>query len=123
MLWKYKPLGQDNAFRPKSGSEHLKGRMQERREGKGDNECYRETKKNQSWRMLPGMRPEKGHLAPLVKVANEIACDHVWDSPPPHISVTCSKMVHKEGPLCPQGSAFRLESTESLPACLINLLP
>jgi hypothetical protein len=25
------------------------------------------------------VRPEKGHLAPEVKVANEITCDHVWD--------------------------------------------
>jgi hypothetical protein len=29
--------------------------------------------------MLPGLRPEKHHLGPEVKVANEIACDYVWD--------------------------------------------
>jgi hypothetical protein len=29
--------------------------------------------------MLPGVRPEKGHLTPEVKTANEIACDYVWD--------------------------------------------
>jgi hypothetical protein len=29
--------------------------------------------------MLPGVRPEKGHLAPEVKETNEIACDYVWD--------------------------------------------
>jgi hypothetical protein len=46
--------------------------------GKGDNECYSEREKtdlgNVTW-----VRPEKGHLASEVKVANEIACDHVWD--------------------------------------------
>jgi hypothetical protein len=31
--------------------------------------------------MLPGTRPEKGHLDPEVKAASEIACDHV---PTPH---------------------------------------
>jgi hypothetical protein len=44
-----------------------------------NNECCSETKKNPIWGMSPGVRPEKGHLAPEVKVANEIACDHVWD--------------------------------------------
>jgi hypothetical protein len=29
--------------------------------------------------MLPGVRSEKGHFAPEVKVANEITCDYVWD--------------------------------------------
>jgi hypothetical protein len=29
--------------------------------------------------MSPGVRPEKGHLAPEVKMANEIICDDVWD--------------------------------------------
>jgi hypothetical protein len=32
-------------------------------------------------------------------------------------------MIHKEIPLCSWGSAFGHESTELLPACLINLLP
>jgi hypothetical protein len=27
----------------------------------------------------PGVRPEKGHLTPEVKMANEIVCDHAWD--------------------------------------------
>jgi hypothetical protein len=44
-----------------------------------DNEGYSETKKNQIWRMSPGVRPEKGHLTSEVKVASERACDHVWD--------------------------------------------
>jgi hypothetical protein len=29
--------------------------------------------------MSPGMRPEKGLLTPEIKMANEIAGDHVWD--------------------------------------------
>jgi hypothetical protein len=32
-------------------------------------------------------------------------------------------MIYKESPLCSWGSAFGHESAESLPACLINLLP
>jgi hypothetical protein len=93
---------------------------------KGDKECYSETKKKQSWGMLSKVRPQKGHLAPEVKVANEIACDYVWDKlyPPPTISVICSKWyIRKATFLCSQGSAFGLESAESLPAYLINLLP
>jgi hypothetical protein len=27
----------------------------------------------------PGVRPEKGHLAPVFKMTNEIVCDHVLD--------------------------------------------
>jgi hypothetical protein len=57
-----------------------RGMWQEGREGKGDNECYSETKKNQAWGMLLGARPEKGHLTPEVKVANKITCDYVWDN-------------------------------------------
>jgi hypothetical protein len=44
-----------------------------------DNECYSETKKKQIWGMSPGVRTEKDHLNLEVKVANEIACDHVWE--------------------------------------------
>jgi hypothetical protein len=42
-------------------------------------------RKKQIGGMLPGVRPEKGHLALEVIVANDIACDHVWDKlyPPP----------------------------------------
>jgi hypothetical protein len=29
--------------------------------------------------VAPGARPEKGHLAPEVKTANEIICEHVGD--------------------------------------------
>jgi hypothetical protein len=54
---------------------NVTGRQGGRREIMSDNECYSETKKNQIWGMSPGVRPEKGHL----KVANKIACDHVWD--------------------------------------------
>jgi hypothetical protein len=42
-------------------------------------ECYIETKKNQIWGLSPGVIPEKGLITPELKVANEIACDHVWD--------------------------------------------
>jgi hypothetical protein len=48
------------------------------------------TEKNWIWGMSPGLRPEKGHLSPEVKVANEIACDHIWDKLYLPISVTCS---------------------------------
>jgi hypothetical protein len=41
----------------------------------------------------------------------------------PPMSVTCSKWYIRKAPLCSQGSAFGLESTESMPACFINLLP
>jgi hypothetical protein len=44
-----------------------------------DNECNSKTKKTQIWGMSPGVRPEKCHLTPEVKMVNEIACDHVWD--------------------------------------------
>jgi hypothetical protein len=47
--------------------------------------------------MPPGVRPEKGHLAPEVKTANEIVSDHVWDTVPP-ISVTCSKWYVRKAP-------------------------
>jgi hypothetical protein len=112
------------------------GRWQEGRRkaerGKGDNETQQEImsatvkqKKTgfEECHLAPGMRPEKGHLTPEVKMANEIVCDHVWDKLHTPISVTCSKMVYKESPLCSWGSAFGCESAELLPACLINLLP
>jgi hypothetical protein len=49
-------------------------------------ECYSETKKNCSWGMLSGAKPEKGHLTLEVKVASEIACDYIWGKlyPSPH---------------------------------------
>jgi hypothetical protein len=44
-------------------------------------------------------RPEKGHLVPEVRVANEIAWDYVWDKLYPHpISVTCSKGYIRKAP-------------------------
>jgi hypothetical protein len=69
---------------------------------KGDNECYSEIKKNQSRGMLSGARPEKGHLAPEVKEANEIAYDYVWDKlypPPPNVSITCYRWYRRKPPL------------------------
>jgi hypothetical protein len=47
--------------------------------GKGDNECHSETKENWIWGMSPGVRPEKGHLTPEVKAANDSTCDYVCD--------------------------------------------
>jgi hypothetical protein len=51
-----------------------------------DNEGYNEImsatgKKNkfEEYQVAPGPRPEKGNLAPEVKIANEIICDHVWE--------------------------------------------
>jgi hypothetical protein len=50
-----------------------------------DNECNSETtttttKKNrfEEGQVAPGMRPEKSHLTPEVKIANETICDHAW---------------------------------------------
>jgi hypothetical protein len=50
--------------------------------------------------MLPEVRPETGHLTPEVKVASEIACDHVWVKlvPSSPISVTCSKWYIRKAP-------------------------
>jgi hypothetical protein len=48
--------------------------------------------------IAPGVRPEKGHLAPEVKIANEIVCEHVWDKLYPPISVTCSKWYIRKAP-------------------------
>jgi hypothetical protein len=47
-----------------------------------DNECNSETNKKNGFeecQVTPGVRPEKGHPSPEVKIANEIICDHVWD--------------------------------------------
>jgi hypothetical protein len=47
-----------------------------------DNECKSETNKKTGFeecQVAPGARPDKGHLTPQVKIANEIICDHVWD--------------------------------------------
>jgi hypothetical protein len=41
-------------FDPEVGRASEGGMWQEGRMGEGDNECYSETKKNQSWRMIPG---------------------------------------------------------------------
>jgi hypothetical protein len=47
------------------------------------NEHNSETKQNKNGfkecQVAPGARPEKAHLTPEVKIANEIICDHVWD--------------------------------------------
>jgi hypothetical protein len=70
---------------------------------------------NVTWRL------EKGHLTPEVKTANEITCDYVWNKlyTPTTISVTCCKWYIRKAPFVLSGH----ESTESLLACLINLLP
>jgi hypothetical protein len=44
-----------------------------------DNECNIKTEQNninrfEECQVAPGMRPEKGHLVPEVKIANEIIC-------------------------------------------------
>jgi hypothetical protein len=46
--------------------------------------------------MSPGVRPEKGRLTPVVKIANEIVCDHMWDKLYPPPPVTCSKWYIKK---------------------------
>jgi hypothetical protein len=74
----------------KSGIDHEKehsvaGRQGAERELMRDNEynseTNKQTKKNrfEECHIGPGVKPEKGHLAPEVKMANEIVCDHVWD--------------------------------------------
>jgi hypothetical protein len=47
-----------------------------------DNECNSETSKQKKTglrNVAPRVRPEEGHLAPEVKTASELICDHVWD--------------------------------------------
>jgi hypothetical protein len=48
--------------------------------------------------MSPAVRPEKGHLAPEVKMAYEIVCDLVWEKLNPPISVICSKWHIRKAP-------------------------
>jgi hypothetical protein len=58
----------------------IKGGSVEGRQGRGREIMSATVKqRKQSWGMLPGVRPEKGHLTPEVKAGNEIACDYVWD--------------------------------------------
>jgi hypothetical protein len=50
-----------------------------------ENECNSETNKQtknqfEKCQVAPGVRTEKGHFAPEVKIANEIICDHIWDN-------------------------------------------
>jgi hypothetical protein len=57
---------------------------QEGRAGKRDDEreCNSEINKKSGFEehhIALGVRPEKDHLTPEVKMANEIVCDHVWD--------------------------------------------
>jgi hypothetical protein len=33
----------------------------------------------EEYQVAPGVRPEKGHLTPVVKIANELICEHIWD--------------------------------------------
>jgi hypothetical protein len=53
------------------------------RDDERDNECNSKTNRQnnrfEECHRAPGMRPEKGHLTPEVKIANEIVCDHGWD--------------------------------------------
>jgi hypothetical protein len=62
------------------------GKQGGRREIMTDNECNSETNKTgfEECHIAPGARPEKGHLAPEVKMPNEIICGHVWDKLYPH---------------------------------------
>jgi hypothetical protein len=46
--------------------------------GKGDNECYRETKKPEVGECY--LETRGGSTCPKVKIANEITCDYVWDN-------------------------------------------
>jgi hypothetical protein len=65
---------------------NVTGRQGEGKEIKRDNECISETNKENKFEechIIPGVRPEKGHLASEVKMANEIVCDHAWDKPYP----------------------------------------
>jgi hypothetical protein len=55
------------------------------RDNEGDNEYNNETNKQtknrfEEYQVAPGVRPEKGHLAPQFKIANEIICDHYGSS-------------------------------------------
>jgi hypothetical protein len=54
------------------------------------NATVKQTNKNSGFeecQLAPGTRPKKGHLTPVVKIANEIICDHVWDKLHPHFCI------------------------------------
>jgi hypothetical protein len=58
------------------------GRQVGGREMMRENESNSEITKNtgfEEYQVASGVRPEKGHLTPEVKMANEIVCDHVRD--------------------------------------------
>jgi hypothetical protein len=82
-------------FDPEVGLSIKGGSVAGRREGKGGNECNSETNRKENrfeeCQVAAGVRPEKSHLTPEVKIVNERACDHVWDKLHPPVSVTCSK--------------------------------
>jgi hypothetical protein len=71
--------------------------------------------------VVPGVRPEKGHLAPAVKIASEIMCPCMgWAVSP--ISASSSKWYIGKAHFVLGDQPFGLESAELLLACLINLL-
>jgi hypothetical protein len=68
-------------FRSLVSGRQLRGR-EIMRGNERDNECNRKQKiksRFEECQVAPGVRPEKGHLTPEVKMANEIICDHVRD--------------------------------------------
>jgi hypothetical protein len=77
------------------------GRWETMREIMRDNECNSETNKQTNkwiWGMShsTGGKTTEGSPTPVVKMANEIICDYVWDKLP--ISVTCSKWYIRKAP-------------------------
>jgi hypothetical protein len=44
-----------------------------------DNDCNSEKNGCEECQSTPGVRPEKGHLAPEFKMASELVCNHVLD--------------------------------------------
>jgi hypothetical protein len=69
----------DPEVSPSIKGENVAGRQGGGREIMRDNECNSEAGKIrlEECQVAPGMRPEKSHLAPEVKMSNEIVCDHV----------------------------------------------
>jgi hypothetical protein len=69
--------------------------------------------------MLPG---DQGRVTSPQRLKQLKTCDYIWDKLYPPISVTSSKWYIRKAPFVLSAQPLDM-STESLLACLINLLP
>jgi hypothetical protein len=119
----YCGLYQDDAFWPRSGSKHQMGECG-RKVGRGKRDKWvQQWNKGQLELGNVTWRPEEGHLAPEVTIANEITRDYVWDKLYPPISVTCSKWCIRKAPFVLGAQPLDMSLLSRCWACLINLLP